>query len=457
MKEFPYRYYYKPHGAAAADFIPFFHDGLFRLFYLHDWRDAAQFGEGTPWFLLESEDFVGFTECGEVVPRGTPEEQDLYIFTGSVLREENAGRFHLFYTAHNPHKKPAEMIAHAVSRDLVHWDKLPGESFGAEEGFDGDNLRDPFVFYDTKEKLYRLALVKRRGGGSYTAGLVGQYVSPDLFSWRPAEPFWEPALYHTHECPDIFRMGDWWYLLYSEYSDRSLTRYAMARDLQGPWTIPDDDAFDGRAFYAAKTASDGERRYLFGWIPTREGDDDNGGWQWGGNLGVTELFQRSDGTLAAGMPEKSFARWKKERDLPPVRLFARGMRRDALLSPDAGEVFLLSGDLVFPERNRSFSLILGADRESLRGYKFEISPGEDRVRFGRTDRAIREQGLSRPLPKKRPVRIRFRLVRDHDVAVLYLDQEIVLSARLCSPEGGAVLLSAVDGELSLENSAFYTL
>lgn len=456
MKEYPYRYYYKPRGAAAADFIPFWHDGLFRLFYLHDWRDAAGHGEGTPWFLLESEDFVDFTERGEAVPRGAPDEEDLYIFTGSVLREEGGDLFHLFYTAHNPHKKPAERIAHAVSRDLLNWEKLPGESFRAEEGFDGDNLRDPFVFFDPEEKLYRMALVKRRAGGPYTAGLVGQYVSPDLFSWRAAEPFWEPALYHTHECPDLFRMGDWWYLVYSEYSDRSLTRYAMARELRGPWTIPDDDAFDGRAFYAAKTASDGEKRYLFGWIPTREGDDDNGGWQWGGNLGVTELSQRPDGTLAAGMPEKSFARWRKKRELPVIRAGRADGREDAPVLPDPGEVFLLEGELIC-RGARSFGLILGADPETKRGYKFEFLPSEDRVRFARTDRVIREQGLSRPLPRTEDGRHSFRLVKDHDVAVLYLDREIVLSARLSSEEGSALLLFGVTGEVILQNSALYAL
>ena len=457
MREFPYRFFYKPRGAAAADFIPFFHDGVFHLFYLHDWRDMNSHGEGTPWFLLETEDFVSFSELGEAVPRGNADEDDLYVFTGSVIEAADRSGFHLFYTAHNPHRSPVEKIAHAVSRDLLHWEKLPDCSFRAETGYDGDNLRDPFVFYDGDAGLYRMALVKRREGGTYTAGLVGQYTSRDLFQWEPAEPFWAPGLYHTHECPDLFCIGDYWYLIYSEYSDRNLTRYAMARNPIGPWRIPEDDAFDGRAFYAAKTASDGEKRYLFGWIPTREGDRDDGCFQWGGNLAVTEIRQRPDGTLAAGMPERSFTRWKRFRDLPVVSLSAPGARRDALLSENAGAVFLLSGELVFSRPIRSLSLLLSADKTSLRGYKFEISPGEDRVRFGRTDRSILEQGLSRPLPKVRPDRISFRLVLDHDIAVIYLDGEIVLSARICDPEGDALLLSAVDGDATLEHGTLYVL
>ena len=128
-----------------------------------------------------------------------------------------------------------------------------------------------------------------------------------------------------------------------------------------------------------------------------------------------------------------------------------------MLSENAGAVFLLSGELVFSRPIRSLSLLLSADKTSLRGYKFEISPGEDRVRFGRTDRSILEQGLSRPLPKVRPDRISFRLVLDHDIAVIYLDGEIVLSARICDPEGDALLLSAVDGDATLEHGTLYVL
>ncbi|MCC6441923.1 MAG: hypothetical protein IT210_00550 [Armatimonadetes bacterium] len=70
-------FFYKPVGAWAADFIPFCGGGQFHLFYLHDWRDAANHGEGTPWYLVSTEDFVRFTEHGEVLPRGAQDEQDL--------------------------------------------------------------------------------------------------------------------------------------------------------------------------------------------------------------------------------------------------------------------------------------------------------------------------------------------------------------------------------------------
>ncbi len=92
-------FFYRPAGAWAADFIPFYKDGTFHLFYLLDWRDRHKHGEGTPWYQISTRDFVHFTEHGEMLARGTAEEQDLYVFTGSVI--EGEGRFHIFYTGHN--------------------------------------------------------------------------------------------------------------------------------------------------------------------------------------------------------------------------------------------------------------------------------------------------------------------------------------------------------------------
>ena len=72
-----------------------------------------------------------------------------------------------------------------------------------------------------------------------------------------------------HEMPDLFKMGDWWYLITTEYSHASTQVYRMAKSLKGPWIAPDDDAFDGRAYYAGRTFMLNNQRILFGWVPTR--------------------------------------------------------------------------------------------------------------------------------------------------------------------------------------------
>lgn len=299
--------FYKPADAVCADFIPYCEDGVFYLFYLKDYRDWDNHGEGTPWFLVTTRDFVHFEEHGEVLPRGTEEEQDLYVFTGSVFKADDG--YHIFYTGHNPHLrrqgKPEQAVMHAVSKDLISWKKCPEDTFYApSEGYEPHDWRDPFVYWDAEEGEYRMLLAARSThGAARRRGITALCGSVDLKNWRVLDPFWTPERFFTHECPDLFRIGEWYYLIYSEFSEEKLTRYRMSRSLNGPWIQPPDDRLDGVAYYAAKSTALKNERYLFGWIPSREGDKDTGGWQWGGCLCVHKLCQRNDGTLYVDIPE----------------------------------------------------------------------------------------------------------------------------------------------------------
>jgi beta-fructofuranosidase len=300
-------FFYKPVNAWAADFIPLYDNGEFQLFYLLDWRDKEKHGEGTPWYRVTTKDFVNFTEHGEVLPRGTEQEQDLYVFTGSAIKAN--GKYHIFYTGHNPHLraqgKPEQGIMHAVSDDMVTWKKLPEDTFFAPgDRYEPNDWRDAFVFWNEEAKEYNMLLAARHKTGiPRRRGLTALCASKDLKKWEVRDPLYTPALYYTHECPDLFKMGDWWYLLFSEFTDRVQTRYRMSHSLKGPWIAPKRDTFDGHAFYAAKTASDGKRRFIFGWNPTKKDGKDSGTWDWGGNLVVHEIQQEKNGELSVRVPE----------------------------------------------------------------------------------------------------------------------------------------------------------
>src|ERR1700730_8879349 len=308
-------FFYKPANAWAADFIPLFDKGAFQLFYLLDWRDKENHGEGTPWYRISTKDFVNFTEHGEALPRGSKEEQDLYVFTGSAIKAN--GQYHIFYTGHNPHLrrqgKPEQAVMHAVSDDMINWKKIPEHSFFAPSDMhEKDDWRDPFVFWNDETKEYNMLLAARfKKGIPRRRGLTALCSSKDLVKWQVREPFYAPDLYFTHECPDLFKMGDWWYLLFSEFTDLVRTRYRMSHSLKGPWIAPQKDTFDGHAFYAAKTASDGKRRFIFGWNPTRTDAKDTGTWNWGGNLIVHEIYQEKNGELTVRVPDTVAAAFNK--------------------------------------------------------------------------------------------------------------------------------------------------
>ncbi|MCI8462546.1 MAG: hypothetical protein HFG25_06325 [Lachnospiraceae bacterium] len=77
--------YYRAQDGITADIIPYYENGLFYLYYLHDYRDAENRGEGTPWRLIRTKDFVEYEEMGEVLPRGTEDE----IFHTGCLRSQS--------------------------------------------------------------------------------------------------------------------------------------------------------------------------------------------------------------------------------------------------------------------------------------------------------------------------------------------------------------------------------
>ena len=289
-----------------------------------------------------------------------------------------------------------------------------------------------------------------------TSGRTVWFTSPDLEHWTFEGDFWAPGLYTMHEMPDLFRAGDRWYLLTTEYSDRSKTVYRSSPSLDGPWTAPVDDAFDGRAYYAARSASDGERRYLFGWVATKEGDQDQGGWQWGGALVVHEVRPRSDGSLAVAIPESVRTVFGEGEQLVAAPMTIRAVRgRDAVAigSLTGGAPALLS-PRVSVGSARSFAIrLLGDDQGD--GYAVTFRVGERRLDFDRVPNypwaRSDNRGLERPFELRPGRPLDVDLVIDDTIATIYADG-VALNARMYDRPGNNIVIDAVDGEVTVERA-----
>lgn len=215
MKE--YSLFYKAKNGYTADIVPYFENDTFYLYYLHDYRDKEKHGEGTPWFLLSTKDFVNYKEYGEVLERGKIDDQDLYVFTGSIIKIED--KYHIYYTGHNPYfeamGKIRQAVMHAVSDDMVTWRKIPEDIFYATEGYEIHDWRDPFVFYNPDEEEYWMLLAtKFNNRKKIRNGATTLCVSKDGKKWKTKKDLWAPSHFFTHECPDLFKIGEWWYLVY---------------------------------------------------------------------------------------------------------------------------------------------------------------------------------------------------------------------------------------------------
>lgn len=450
--------YYQHPETWFGDCMPVFADGAFQLFHQRDTRRPGPFGEPFGWALATTTDFVNYADHGEVVLRGTDDDQDQFIFAGSVF--EDNGRYHAMYTGYNrdyPAKgKPAQVLMHAVSDDLEKWVKIEGELVPPQEGYDPDNWRDPFVLRDDEHDRWLMILGARKGSDQRAVtGRTVWLTSTDLESWTFQGDFWAPDLYTMHEMPDLFRMGDRWYLLTTEYSDRSKTVYRSSESLQGPWSAPVDDAFDGRAYYAARSASDGDHRYLFGWVATKEGESDLGAWQWGGTLVVHEVYQRSDRSLGVRIPDTVRAALGESEQVVdgPVQLSTADGRQVlelTALRPAGPQLISLR---ITPGALRSLAIRLFENEDGTDGYAFTFRAGERRIDFDRIPNypwyRYDNRGLERPFVLEPGRTYDVDIVIDDTIITLYVDG-VALNARAYERPGDRLTMDVVDGTASID-------
>lgn len=460
--------FFTPKDGLSGDYIPFYWDGAFRLFYLLDRYGSRSHLDGISWNLVETKDFVNFDSQSVMLPFDAEDQQDRCVYTGSVLRAQD--KFHIFYTGHNPllRKKglPEQKVMHAVSDDLHHWQKLPEHTFQAAAGYEIHDWRDPFVFFDDADGLYHMLLAARVTEGAPTRrGCTAHLTSTDLVQWKAVEPLWLPKSYFTHECPDLFKMGDWYYMIFSEFSDANRTHYVMSKSPYGPWVAPQQDVFDTRAYYAAKSCTDGQKRYLFGWVASRSDNTDFSPFRWAGSLAVHELYALENGELACREPESIARAWKSgEQPLPFMGTEAAGFAH--LRNPhgtavcyaavDTPDRFRFEADMTLDPGTHDAGILLRADAETDIAYALKFEPDAHRVEFFIKPRLnyrhFNDEGLNRVfhMPEAKPFHL--SLTVDRSIAVAYIDHKIAFSMRICSLTGKQFGFWALHGGLKVENA-----
>lgn len=306
--------YYKPYVGYVGDPMPFYDpvERNFKVLYLQEYR-PNQVDTYHPIWGLSTDDAGSYVSMGELIPCGSASEADAALGTGSTIYNEADKLYYTFYTGHTANQ---EVVMVATSPDFKTWTKNHTLYLtGTDYGYSRTDFRDPFVFRGD-DGLYHMLVSTKEG----TKGVLAEFISSDLLAWEHAGVFMTMMWDRFYECPDVFKMGDWWYLVYSEmHSSVRRVQYFKGRTLDelkattandaGIWPDGHEGFLDSRGFYAGKTASDGTNRYIWGWCPTREGNNNtNVGAapnepQWAGNLVAHRLIQHPDGTLTLGMVE----------------------------------------------------------------------------------------------------------------------------------------------------------
>ena len=343
--------YYTPAIGRVGDPMPFYDPkaGGFKVLYLQEFDNNLSHRFHPIWGV-STQDGCNYQSLGEVLPFGDNDfEQDAALGTGCCYYNEQDGTYYIYYTGHNGNCKYREVVMRATSTDFKTWTKDPlWQINGPAYGYSGHDFRDPQVFVADDGLFHMVISTYPATGGD---PVFAEFKSADMKSWEHIGHFkmiWDRML----ECPDIFKMGDYWYLVYSESVKTSWSRkvkYMMAstyNDLKACFNDPGanwpkdghEGVLDSRAFYAGKTASNGSDRYIWGWCPTRSGADlhekninvgggDGNEPNWSGALVCHKIIQHADGTLTLGAVPAMAAKYNKtvETTIMSSNGYANGM------------------------------------------------------------------------------------------------------------------------------------
>jgi len=459
-----YSLYPAPENAYVGDTMPYVtDDGILELYYLYD---TDHNGQGYhPIWKYSTQNLYEYEDHGMVLNYGLMSEPDPAIGTGSVMKDQE-GLYHLFYTGHNDTRNGGmgkECVMHAVSTDRENWTKVPEDTFFSPDNYSKDDFRDPEVFWVEEDKCYWLLIAARE---NTQGGVIAKYTSTDLKNWEFCGPIYAPHEQYMLECPDLFRIGDFWYLTYSW---DCVTYYAMSDSMDGPFTAPEDNVLDGNnfIFYAAKTAELSGIHYLCGWLGRAGLSQDSGIYQWAGNILNHQLVQKEVGTLGIREPEtlagyftneKPFRAVKKEGSVKikknTITLAAKenapaladmGTRApemmlecDLKMDADGRAGFAFGGS----EKDETWTVLcLDGDRGLIHYEGYEIS---DLSKFDPAAYTKFDFSVS-------PVH-HVKLVCENEIVILYIDDTKALSSRIRhSIDGAHIGLFAEKGQAEISS------
>ena len=460
-----YNLYPAPEGGYVGDVMPFVtEDGTLELYYLYD---TSHNGQGYhPIYKYSTEKMYGFKDHGMVLNYGQGSDPDPALGTGSVMQDRN-GNYHLFYTGHNDTGnggRGKECVMHATSTDRENWTKDEEPLFFAPEGYSTDDFRDPEVFWVEEDQCYWL-LIAAREEAHELGGVVIKYTSNDLRNWEYVGPIFAPMAQYMCECPDLFRIGDKWYLTYSW---DCVTYYAMSDSLYGPFVPPRDNILDGKGltegagfiFYAGKTAEKDGHLYLCAWIGQPGLSSDSGIYQWAGSVMFHELVQNEDGTLGVKAPEVFKDYFTVDKPIDAAELKGKANIKGTTIELSADESSYALAELGTRPATMTLECDVKMDPDTCVGFAFggtESDPTWTALCLDARKNALHFEGYQiSDLRSMEPGAItkfdfdrssihHVKLVCENEIVVMYVDDLKVLGSRITHSTGGAHFGVFADG------------
>jgi beta-fructofuranosidase len=260
--------------------------------------------------------------------------------------------------------------------------------------------------------------------------------------------------------PDLFKLGAWWYLLVSEYSDNTQVIYRRSKKFCGPWELASDDALDGPTYFAGRTIADDKgNRYLSGWIAGKQSADDRA--LYGGPAGqwIHQVYQKTNGDLGVKLPDSVYRAFNPKH-VPitgPIDIVAPYGRKEQVLGTAYGSPFMIEAVIETVSGTNAFSINILENEKTGEAYEYKFLLQENRIMMTRTpnhgivppDHFRGMEKLYRNIVLGGKQEYRITIIYDDTFAVCYIDG-FALSGRMFSRFGDVVSVSVFNGNIRVK-------
>jgi len=459
---------FKPANSWVGDPMPFYENGVFHVFYLNDARNSLPTFH--PWYKTTTTDFATFVGNGEAIPTGISTDQDGALGTGSVFKKD--GVYYGFYTGHNGSLDPKEKIMLATSTDLKTWIKKPLFQLQASNGYDRNEFRDPIIIEDKTSGTYKMLIASRSTAGIIDTNVVpwravlAQYSSTNLIDWTLEKPFYEDTSTFMTECPDVFTMGNYQYIIYSNIDDR-MVHYKYRSIISNLWITPNNSKLDGIAFYAGRTVFDGVNRYIMGWCPTKNNSSDGSNYDWAGSLVTHRLIQHTDGTFGVTITDGVSKKFTTDKVLTPLKsigstvnnsnyiLNASGVDKSYALFDRETKAFKIKTRISVGSSTQ-FGFGFGACGTQNEVYSIVFDITKNQIRLEKsikngTSSAVISTLTQLPLAVPTNKQFDVTIVSENSVCVVYINDEIAFTNRIYKMSQNPWTIFTNNGEVTFSD------
>lgn len=485
LDEQGFKTFYTPVMGRVGDPMPFYDqkNGNFKVLYLQEYKDNMAYRYHPIW-TVQTTDGASYEGLGEWLSVGANDyQQDAALGTGCCYYNEKDGLYYIYYTGHNPQATFTEAVMRATSSDLQTWTRDDAWQLnGADFGYSSEDFRDPQIFV-ADDGLYRMIISTRPSYGGDPK--FAEFKSSDMKNWEHVGMF-NMVWNRMCECPDVFKMGDWWYLIYSDADKQNWSRKvkymkahtwddlkACFNDPGANWPDWKEGVLDSRGFYAGKTASNGTDRLIWGWCPFREGntiDEMNvnvggGGGnepKWSGALVCHKIVQHENGVLTLTAVPGIASKFSKEVTLNVMK--AEGYNNGTLSGDNAyvmynrlGNANHISMTVKTAGNSDRFGISLVRSTDDVPYYTMMIQPENDNWRKLNFEQegvdgkgfieGIDGYGFDRPADNTYKIDI----YTDNSVMVMYINDNVCYTNRIYGIQKNCWSINNYGGSITISD------